>query len=156
MQDMLKINGNRNGKIVGNNKDVILMKSIKSKPFVVTYSINFNEKTSHIKITKKLVIYILFFIALFALLIVCLAYCFPSLCLPIIAWLRKRAFLGRLFVLWGRLFWQRQGFHGAAGNARAATPPLATQVFFLGIVVLCTDLLIQGSLSPGTVLLAFI
>ena len=58
MQDMLKINGNRNGKIVGNNKDVILMKSIKSKPFVVTYSINFNEKISHIKITKKLVIYI--------------------------------------------------------------------------------------------------
>ena len=57
MQAKVRVIGVREGITVGNSKEVIFIKSLKSKPFVVTYSINFKAKMSHIKIIKKNVIY---------------------------------------------------------------------------------------------------
>jgi hypothetical protein len=58
IQAKLKVNGVKVGITVGSNKEVILIKSLKSKPFAVTYSINFKDRISHIKLIKKIVIYI--------------------------------------------------------------------------------------------------
>ena len=53
-----KVSGVIKGTIVGSSKEVIFIKSLISKPFVVTYSMNFKDRISHIKLMKKIVIYI--------------------------------------------------------------------------------------------------
>ena len=54
IQARLNVKGVIEGIIVGNNNEVIAIKSLKSSPLVVTYSINFNEIISHIKLIKKI------------------------------------------------------------------------------------------------------